>query len=445
MNIIQISERLKDAPDSFLLREVQSPTGAVPSYLVISELTRRKRMRDAAPQQKPQTTVAEDVASEASSGLTAMPQAQESLAARDVMGAGAPEEEPVEMAGGGLVAFQNRGLVEGQFYPGAMTPIPGGRDAVAASPFSAAALEQMAAPVFAYQPTTPEQRAEAREAGMKRFAEELPFRGEVMQKDIEEKTADIARQKESNINLALMQAGLGMMGSRSPYGLQGIAEGGLRGLQAYREGGKDITEAQRYLDRAKEKFDTAKTLYDEKRIAAGDKYAAEAQADRERGLSLIATQLQTAATLRGAREEDFMRPIRRETATLGLESLRATQPSEIEAARLKPEVLRAQIGLARAQAAAAKEKGSQVKVAKPENITQARTLAAEILRQNGVLPSENSREYELMVDNVAQRVLLDAGLVYFGAGRYVPPTSTPGLPGGTAPKREIDFSQFTSP
>ncbi len=42
MNLIEISNQLKDVPDQFLMKEVQSPSGAYPSYLIISELTRRK-------------------------------------------------------------------------------------------------------------------------------------------------------------------------------------------------------------------------------------------------------------------------------------------------------------------------------------------------------------------------------------------------------------------
>ena len=41
MNLIQLSEQLKDVPDDFLQREITQPTGAYPSYLVISEMTRR--------------------------------------------------------------------------------------------------------------------------------------------------------------------------------------------------------------------------------------------------------------------------------------------------------------------------------------------------------------------------------------------------------------------
>ena len=135
MNLIQLSEQLKDVPDDFLQREITQPTGAYPSYLVISEMTRRQRMRDKAMKQEPATSVAEDLM-----GINAIPQAAQSLAGRDVSKMGPPQQPmppqmppqmpsqmppqmPPEMmqqlqmpqpmmAGGGLVAFQNRGLVD---------------------------------------------------------------------------------------------------------------------------------------------------------------------------------------------------------------------------------------------------------------------------------------------------------------------------------------------
>ena len=62
MNLIEISEQLKDVPDQLLMKEVQAPTGAYPAYLVITEMSRRKRMRDQAMKQAPTTTVAQDLA-----------------------------------------------------------------------------------------------------------------------------------------------------------------------------------------------------------------------------------------------------------------------------------------------------------------------------------------------------------------------------------------------
>ena len=46
MNIIELQDNLKDLPDRRLIQEMQTPTGNMPQFLVLSELTRRKRMRD---------------------------------------------------------------------------------------------------------------------------------------------------------------------------------------------------------------------------------------------------------------------------------------------------------------------------------------------------------------------------------------------------------------
>jgi len=133
MNLIEISNQLKDVPDQFLMKEVQAPSGAYPSYLVISELTRRKRMRESALKEAPTTTVAQDLADPGreqrqmamaqaaqqmavpslNAGLAAAPQAMESLAAQDAMGTTPPEMMmPAQgMAAGGMVSFKQGGDV----------------------------------------------------------------------------------------------------------------------------------------------------------------------------------------------------------------------------------------------------------------------------------------------------------------------------------------------
>lgn len=147
MNLIEISEQLKDVPDQLLMKEVQSPSGAYPSYLVVTEMTRRKRMRDQAMKEAPSTTVVQDLTQPSreqmmaavaatqrgmapssqlvspetppqaqqmsqptqrlnTPGIMASPQAMNTLAAQDVMGA----QEPRRMAAGGMVAFAEGGM-----------------------------------------------------------------------------------------------------------------------------------------------------------------------------------------------------------------------------------------------------------------------------------------------------------------------------------------------
>jgi hypothetical protein len=100
MNIIKLQDQLKGIPDQALVGYVQNPTGEVPTYLALSELQRRKTMREKYQQQKtPQTTVAEDLAAPPppmEQGIASV--APQQMAAQEPM----PEQAPVEMAEGGL-------------------------------------------------------------------------------------------------------------------------------------------------------------------------------------------------------------------------------------------------------------------------------------------------------------------------------------------------------
>jgi hypothetical protein len=129
MNLIELSNNLKDVPDQLLLKEVQEPTGAYPAYLVITEMTRRKRMRESAVKEAPETTVAEDLTQPSREQMMrAMAQMQQGQAQpmsqppqslnAGLMGAAQPDElaamdaaaAPQQtMAGGGLVAFSKGG------------------------------------------------------------------------------------------------------------------------------------------------------------------------------------------------------------------------------------------------------------------------------------------------------------------------------------------------
>ena len=62
-NILQMQEILKSVPDQRLMQEMQQPTGRAPQYLVMTEIQRRKKVRDEyqGQVQDQQTTVAEDM------------------------------------------------------------------------------------------------------------------------------------------------------------------------------------------------------------------------------------------------------------------------------------------------------------------------------------------------------------------------------------------------
>ena len=121
MSILEQEDIAKGAPDDFLLQEAQAPgttalSGIIPQFLVISEILRRKNMRDRfeAEEEQPQGTVSEQIVAEAisSQGIGALqPQmppgasggaAQMNAQPRMLAAAGGRMPYPA-MAGGGMV------------------------------------------------------------------------------------------------------------------------------------------------------------------------------------------------------------------------------------------------------------------------------------------------------------------------------------------------------
>jgi hypothetical protein len=115
MNIIKLQNELKNVPDQALIGYVQNPTGQVPSYLALSELQRRKEMRDNYKAAKPEkSTVAEDLAEPQPQGIAAIQQsAQAPVAEQGVAGLPVPDQmfSGKGMAQGGIVAFDDGGEV----------------------------------------------------------------------------------------------------------------------------------------------------------------------------------------------------------------------------------------------------------------------------------------------------------------------------------------------
>lgn len=482
MNLIEISEQLKDVPDQLLMKEVQAPSGAYPAYLVVTEMSRRKRMRDQAMKEAPTTTVAQDLAQPSreqlmaamaatqqrmgqqspppsqlvsnpqaqmmsqpaprlNAGIMAAPQAANALSAQDVMAA----EEPRRMAGGGMVAFakggdihyddrgavrfQNQGAVPrygmrfedlplyqnppassiGELFgnifsrpgrridpvtqepifiaeflrrqeaeraaaaapvaqaifenaaranpaiavemartnpvgaaelaqrdatvaanlrnagvntgqqnpppapaaaPGTSGPRPAGQSNVGfrlpdvsklgpapgaltltpvTIPYDTEAKDLSARFAATREPTA-EEAAASRKRGGERYAQEMPFRYGFLEKDIAKREKDIEGRRASNINEALIQTGLGIMGSKSPRFLQAAGEAGTAGLNAYRQGLKDIREGEKDILQSKTAFANAQTLYDQGKFAAGEKEEEKANSRYERGLTRLNTE-----------------------------------------------------------------------------------------------------------------------------------------------------------
>ena len=120
MNIIKIQDQLKNAPDDALVGYVQNPTGHVPTYLALSELQRRKEMRNSYQANKPEEkTVAEDLVQEAQpqpqmpqEGVAGLPEAQPMMEAM----APPPEMPMQQMAQGGLAELDVGDMFNEQSY-----------------------------------------------------------------------------------------------------------------------------------------------------------------------------------------------------------------------------------------------------------------------------------------------------------------------------------------
>ena len=101
MNLVKIADMLKNATDQSLASELQNPTGSVPSYMVLSELERRKKLRGSVMNPAPQTSVVEDKEAEFG-GIAGLDQVQ-------------PDEYGVAQsegyAGGGVVGYEGGGKV----------------------------------------------------------------------------------------------------------------------------------------------------------------------------------------------------------------------------------------------------------------------------------------------------------------------------------------------
>lgn len=423
MNLIKLSEQLKDVPDNYLAQEVQKPTGNYPAYLIISELSRRKRMRDGVAKPEPQTTVAEDLAGQG--GLADTPQAMQSTAGMDVIGAEEPEEMP-QMAGGGLVAFQRGGLASDPLWQLSMQNNPD----VPVAPIAAGVPAAMSDIERYSRPLSDDRRRQIMEEEYARFGERVPFRREEEARRISAREQALEGERKSNVNMALMEAGLGMMASRAPRGIQGVAEGGLKGLSALRAGKQEIKKSEAYLDQARDNYARAQELYDEKKYAAGDRAVAAAERQQALGLAGAQARLGAISSGLGIQRGEEMFPIQRRAAELGVQLKEQTMPFEVEAASLKPALARSEINFRRDQGAYYRGRGGQgLKPASMGEVNTTYAVARDLLIRQGVNPA--SPGFEGRIDSLTNELLFRQGKIYIPmspeaiAGR---PGAAPGRP-----------------
>ena len=141
MNIIDIQDQLKNFSEQQLISEMQMPTGTAPQFLVLSEIKRRKRVRDDFMKREAanQPTVAQEAIAAAGvpqSGIMGMSEAMAPQAAVAEGGIGsimpqsmrpqtmpAPTDDAIPMAEGGVIRAAN-GLPLGlrQNNPGNIRP-----------------------------------------------------------------------------------------------------------------------------------------------------------------------------------------------------------------------------------------------------------------------------------------------------------------------------------
>jgi hypothetical protein len=109
MNIVKLQNELKGVPDDALIGYVQNPTGQVPTYLALSELQRRKEMRNNYQAAKPEKTVAQGLVDQAQpqpmqQGIAAVAPPQPAPMPQ------APMAPPQGMADGGEVHYADGGI-----------------------------------------------------------------------------------------------------------------------------------------------------------------------------------------------------------------------------------------------------------------------------------------------------------------------------------------------
>ena len=134
MNILDTQDKLKNLSQEQLMTEMKMPTGQAPQFLVLSEITRRQKMRESfsLEQGKDETTVAQDVVAAAGMPAQFAGDMAGTMAPRTDMGentgatpqqAMPPQSSPAPrtMSGGGIVALQEGGPVGGSDISSLMT------------------------------------------------------------------------------------------------------------------------------------------------------------------------------------------------------------------------------------------------------------------------------------------------------------------------------------
>jgi hypothetical protein len=294
MNLLKIQDALKNASDDQLMQLMQAPDSSAPSYLVLSEIRRRKDMR-AQQQQEPETTVAEDLA--APPQTYADEQGIRSLRTPGYEAEEQAAEEAQQFRSGGIVRMAEGDVVQAD---PAASYAPGDRVPTLAE---------------VYQ----------RNAGL--FPDMMGGLRERMQKE----RIDPAARKNEAINLALVEAGLRMAASKNPSFLGAVGEGAAPAVQSYTQQAGQIRAEQRQglrdeMDLAKQEI-TRQYMVGQISAAEHRNLTTEIGANNRLRAQLAGQAANTDRTIR-AQEEISRR-------ALDVENLRAGNISQREGERLR--------------------------------------------------------------------------------------------------------------
>jgi hypothetical protein len=137
MNLLKVQDALKNASDQQLMALMQAPDSTAPSYLVLSEIRRRKDMRaKQAPEGQSNRTVAED--------LTAP---QEPVGIQGLQGQDSMDPDGVDVADGGVTGMAAGGLASLRRYrEGGIVRMQAGGDIMGDIPFPTSNYEDMTVP-----------------------------------------------------------------------------------------------------------------------------------------------------------------------------------------------------------------------------------------------------------------------------------------------------------
>jgi hypothetical protein len=246
MNLLKIQDALKNASDDQLMQLMQAPDSSAPSYLVLSEIRRRKDMRTQQPQE-PQGTVAEDLAS--------IPQTYDQAGIRSLRTPGYEEEERAspddmqEMREGGVVRMQAGGMAEDfgllpeseALPPPVVAPVEGqGNQTEGEIPIPPPYLPPP-------QAVTPGQQRQTRPTAattagmpeqsildyMRNYQQAFPSGLEGLRESLQRNRVNPEQRRREAQNLALVEAGLRMASSKNPSFLGSIGEGATPAVQSY--------------------------------------------------------------------------------------------------------------------------------------------------------------------------------------------------------------------